>query len=239
MDDARVPFLDPIVGMAWAAAATSTIEIGSAIIILPQRNPVVLAKRLVSLDECSGGRIALGASVSWCKEEYDAIGADWTGRGKRMDEHIVVLRTLWEKDGAAFEGETIRFRNAFMYPKPLRRRHSDHPRRRKRGIGAQTGRANGRRMARPECPGRAGSGEEIMKLKKLTRDHDPSHSGSCARSSKRLDWIRSNDIETLAAPRFYLLASGAGTIDEQNLDARMAMLAERFVEPVRQWQAGI
>lgn len=92
VSDPRVAWSDPVVGMAWAAAATERIEIGSSIIILPQRNPVVLAKEVITLEEFSGGRVALGVGVGWCREEYQAVGADWAARGRRMDEHIAVLR---------------------------------------------------------------------------------------------------------------------------------------------------
>jgi alkanesulfonate monooxygenase SsuD/methylene tetrahydromethanopterin reductase-like flavin-dependent oxidoreductase (luciferase family) len=66
--------------MAWAAAATETMEVGTSILILPQRNPVILAKELSVLDEFSGERVVLGAGVGWCKEEMDAIGAEWRTR---------------------------------------------------------------------------------------------------------------------------------------------------------------
>jgi probable F420-dependent oxidoreductase len=236
MSDARVPFLDPIVGMAWAAAATSTIEIGSAIIILPQRNPVVLAKELVSLDQCSGGRIALGAGVGWCKEEYDAIGADWAGRGRRMDEHIAVLRTLWDKDEAAFQGETISFANAFMYPKPVR----------KGGIPIILGGESDASLRRIARMGDGWLGlnvpveqahDRIAMLKRLTREQDRDPEAlriMCPIfETTRLDTLER--YRDAGATEYYLLASGAETIDEQSLDARLAELAGRFVETVRRW----
>ena len=118
--DPRLPLYEPVIAMTWAAAATSTIEIGSSILILPQRNPVVLAKELSVLDEFSGGRLTLGAGVGWCKEESDAVGADWATRGKRMDEYIAAMRILWRDDAAEFDGQTVRFRDAYMYPRPVR-----------------------------------------------------------------------------------------------------------------------
>ena len=118
--DPRLPLYEPVTGMCWAAAATTRIEIGSSIIILPQRNPVVLAKELSTLDEYSGGRVTLGIGAGWCKEEMDAIGADWPGRGKRTDEYVAAMRVLWRNDAASFKGETISFENAYMYPRPKR-----------------------------------------------------------------------------------------------------------------------
>lgn len=118
--DPRLPLYEPVMAMAWAAAATETIEVGSSILILPQRNPVVLAKELSVLDEFSGGRVVLGAGVGWCKEEMDAIGADWKTRGKRTDEYIDAMRTLWRDDAAQFNGPTVQFKDAYMYPRPVR-----------------------------------------------------------------------------------------------------------------------
>ena len=118
--DPTLPLYEPVMAMAWAAAATKTIEVGSSIVILPQRNPVVLAKELSVLDEFSGGRVVLGAGVGWCKEESDAIGAEWKTRGKRMDEYVAAMRTLWREDAAEFDGPTVSFKNAYMYPRPRR-----------------------------------------------------------------------------------------------------------------------
>ena len=119
--DPRLPLADPIVAMTWAAAVTSRIEIGSSILILPQRNPVVLAKELATLDAFSGGRLVLGAGLGWSREEYEAIGADYPNRARLMDEHIAAMRALWREDASSFEGETIRFEQAYLYPKPVRK----------------------------------------------------------------------------------------------------------------------
>lgn len=115
--DPRTPVVDPLITMTWAAAATTEIEIGSGILILPQRNPVVLAKQLATLDSFSAGRIVLGAGLGWCREEYEAIGVPWTGRGHRMDEYLTALRLLLREDGASFEGDTTRFAGVYIRPR--------------------------------------------------------------------------------------------------------------------------
>jgi probable F420-dependent oxidoreductase len=120
LPDPRMPIVDPVATMAWAGASTERIEVGSGILILPQRNPVVLAKELATIDEFTGGRVVLGAGIGWCKEEYDAIGAPWEKRGKRMDENIHAMRLLWREDAAEFEGEGTRFHDAYLYPRPAR-----------------------------------------------------------------------------------------------------------------------
>lgn len=117
--DPRTPMTDPLMSMAWAAAVTTKIEVGSGIVILPQRNPVVLAKELSTLDTFCDGRVALGVGVGWCKEEYDAIGADWPNRGRITDEYVGALRTLWRDECSSFSGDSIAFKGAYLYPKPL------------------------------------------------------------------------------------------------------------------------
>lgn len=115
--DPRTPVADPLIAMTWAAAATSRIEVGSGILILPQRNPVVLAKQVATLDAFSGGRVVLGAGLGWCREEYDAIGVPWANRGKRMDEHLASLRTLLRDDDASFAGDIVRFEGVYIRPR--------------------------------------------------------------------------------------------------------------------------
>lgn len=122
--DGRSPFHanvvqpDPIVWLTWVAAATRTLRLATGILILPQRNPVVLAKTLASLDRMSGGRLALGIGVGWVEEEANAVGSVFAERGARTDEYVEVLRALWKSDVSTFEGETIRFRNVVSQPKP-------------------------------------------------------------------------------------------------------------------------
>jgi probable F420-dependent oxidoreductase len=118
--DPRNPLIDPIMGMAWAAAATASLEVGTNVLILPQRNPVVLAKELATLDSFSQGRILLGVGVGWAKEEFDASGADFSVRGKRTDEAIGALRALWNQPVSSFKGTFDCFTEAYSYPKPTR-----------------------------------------------------------------------------------------------------------------------
>jgi probable F420-dependent oxidoreductase len=120
--DPTTALIDPVVAMTWAAAATSKIEVASGIIILPQRNPVVLAKELATLDALSGGRALVGVGVGWSREEYEAIGVAWEDRGKRMDEYVSAMRALWGESPSTFTGRTVSFQNAYLYPKPLRNR---------------------------------------------------------------------------------------------------------------------
>ncbi len=109
---------DPVMWLATIAGATETIKLGTAVMILPQRNPVVLAKELSTMDMMSGGRLLFGVGVGWLEEEFDSIGVPFSERGPRTDEAIEVLRTLWSEDEASFEGTFHSFDRALMFPKP-------------------------------------------------------------------------------------------------------------------------
>lgn len=110
---------DPIVWMAYVAAATSKIKLASGIIILPQHNPVVLAKQVGTLDHLSGGRIILGIGVGWLKEEFDALGVPFAARGRRTDEYVAAMRELWSARAPTFEGEFVSFKEAYCLPQPV------------------------------------------------------------------------------------------------------------------------
>jgi probable F420-dependent oxidoreductase len=93
------PLYDPWVMLAGVATVTSTIRLGTNVYVLPLRHPLVTARSVVSLDRLSGGRVILGAGVGWLADEYTATGQDFTDRGRKMDEIIPLLRTLWTSDG--------------------------------------------------------------------------------------------------------------------------------------------
>ena len=114
------PYVDPLIWMAFAAAATTKIKLMSGVIILPQREPLALAKQVATLDFMSGGRIELGVGVGWLKEEFAAIGVPFERRGKRADEYIAAMRALWASDGASYHGEFVNFDKVNSNPKPLR-----------------------------------------------------------------------------------------------------------------------
>jgi probable F420-dependent oxidoreductase len=113
------PIPDPLIWLTWVGAATTTLRLATGILILPQRNPVILAKELATLDVLSGGRVELGVGVGWLREEFDALGVPWERRGARTDEYIEALRALWRDDQCTFEGEFCRFENAKSFPKPV------------------------------------------------------------------------------------------------------------------------
>ena len=116
-EDSPIP--DPLIWLAYVAAATERIRLATGILILPQRNPVVLAKELATLDRLSGGRLVLGVGIGWLEEEFDAIGVPFGDRAARTDEYVGALRALWTEDQATFHGDYINFDNCILRPRPV------------------------------------------------------------------------------------------------------------------------
>ncbi len=110
---------DPLIWLAYVAAATSAIKLGTGILIVPQRNPAVLAKEVATLDVLSGGRLLLGVGVGWLEEEFDALGVPFKDRGRRLDSHIATMRALWSEQQATVHDDFTSFTNGVSLPKPL------------------------------------------------------------------------------------------------------------------------
>lgn len=116
--------IDPLFICQFVAAHTSTLRLGTQILLAAERNPVVLAKEIACLDHLSGGRFSLGVGTGWSPEEYEACGVAWEERGERLDEFLQVARTLWSDDGdAEFNGRWTRFAHVQCWPKPAQRPH--------------------------------------------------------------------------------------------------------------------
>lgn len=109
---------DPLVWLSWVAAHTDQLVLGTGIVILPQRNPLVLAKEAATLDALSGGRLRLGVGVGWLEEEFDALGVPFERRGARTEEYIGAMRALWSEDKASFYGEFVNFTDCISKPAP-------------------------------------------------------------------------------------------------------------------------
>lgn len=120
-DDA-IDLPDPLIWMAYIAAVTKRIKLATGIMILPQHNPVVVAKQVATLDHMSGGRILLGIGVGWLKEEFDVLGAHFETRGKRTDEYMLAMRELWGAEKPNFDGQFVKFKDAYCRPQPVNRR---------------------------------------------------------------------------------------------------------------------
>ena len=120
---ASTPMLDPAVALAHVAAHTTTLRLATGIVILPQRNPVVLAKEMASLDVVSGGRLIFGVGVGYLKAEFDAIGAAFADRAARMDEYLDAILALWTQPSPRFDGATVRFSGIDAQPRPVQKPH--------------------------------------------------------------------------------------------------------------------
>jgi probable F420-dependent oxidoreductase len=115
-----VPIPDPLIWLAYTGAVTKHINLATGILILPQRNPVILAKELATLDRLVGGRVVLGVGVGWLQEEFDALGVPFERRGHRTDEYVDVLRRMWRESETSYDGEFTRFAPLKSFPKPAR-----------------------------------------------------------------------------------------------------------------------
>ena len=118
---ADCPVPDPLDLLAFLAGQTETVGLATGVLVLPNHHPVVLAKRVASVDALSGGRLRLSVGMGWMKEEVEACGASFDSRGRRADEQLQVMRALWEDrpNGASFHGEFFQFDHAMCYPKPV------------------------------------------------------------------------------------------------------------------------
>lgn len=125
-EDGRAPVApttmmpDPLHWLTFAAAHSETLKLGTGVLIGPQHSAAILAKRLSTLDALSAGRLEVGIGIGWQKEEYGAVGVPYSQRGKRLDEMLDAMRTLWRDDPATFHGEFTTFDKVYCDTKPAR-----------------------------------------------------------------------------------------------------------------------
>src|SRR6266446_4897959 len=114
------PIPDPFLTLACMATVTSKIRLAAGICLVPEHNPLVLAKVVATLDFLSNGRCVLGVGIGWLEEEFKAIGVPWERRAQRTREYIEAMRKLWSDDLSSYAGEFVRFEGVRSYPKPVR-----------------------------------------------------------------------------------------------------------------------
>jgi probable F420-dependent oxidoreductase len=119
MDPAE-PILDPLVSLAFLAAHTTTLQLATGIVILPQRSPLVLAKQVASLDALSEGRLILGIGAGYLEPELSAIGVPMSERGGRTDEFLAAMREIWFAERPAYAGRFVNFSGVAAHPRPRR-----------------------------------------------------------------------------------------------------------------------
>jgi probable F420-dependent oxidoreductase len=231
--DPRSAFVEPVVAMTWLAAATRTIEVGTNILVVPQRNPVLLAKALATLDEFSGGRVVLGVGAGWAKEDFDALGIDFHVRGRRTDQMMRAMRELWTGDASSFAGEFFAFKDAYCYPKPVRAG----------GIPILIGGESKPAMRRVARHGDGwlpynlpvdDAARVIGELKAMTRaeGHDPDRLRiiKIVYSNAKLDDLKR--YRDAGVTEFNVSSSGEIPTDAAGIDAKFREFGERLVEPI-------
>src|SRR5262245_59755663 len=116
--DPEDPILDRVTALAFLAARTDSVRLGTGIIVLPHRNPLILAKELATVDVLSQGRLIFGIGVGYVRREFEALGTPFAGRGTRLEEFLAAMRAIWTQDHPAYLGPTISFEGVQAYPHP-------------------------------------------------------------------------------------------------------------------------
>ena len=228
--DADTPIPDPLIWLAYVAAAAPTLKLGTCILIVPQRNPLVLAKELATLDHLTGGRVELGIGVGWLEEEFQALGIPWARRGARNDEYIEAMRALWAGPHAEYHGEFVDFPPATCNPRPVK---GDIP----VLVGGDTPAAIRRaaRLANGYFPGTTDPAGltaliEDMKRAAEAHDRDPAEIAmhaifgpQMADPVKGAEQMKTIGIDRVMVPAFFF--AGPGGLD------RLAEFGEKVVAP--------
>lgn len=114
----ETPFVDPLIALTLVAAHTQKLRLGTGVNILPQVNPLLLAKQAASLDFVSGGRFMLGVGIGWLREEFDAMGVSFERRGARFDEYVQAMRKVWSGEVVEHDGEFVKWTGFKSLPRP-------------------------------------------------------------------------------------------------------------------------
>jgi probable F420-dependent oxidoreductase len=224
-------FADPFVTLAYAAAYTSRVKLVTGICLVPEHNPVVLAKVVATLDQVSGGRFTLGVGVGWLEEEFNAVGVPWERRVQRTREYIEAMRCLWRDAYSTYKGEFVKFENVRSYPKPV---HGEVP----IWFGGESGAALkcvadysngwcGFNLSADEAAAKMKRLDELIKAAGRKRSEVYMALSPYAKPITRDDLKRYRDggVDELALVEFKPPAS------ERDLIAKMEQMAREWVEP--------
>jgi probable F420-dependent oxidoreductase len=116
-------WLDPLVALGYLAGQTRTIRLGTSVIVVPMRHPIITAKQIATADYLSGGRVIFGAGVGWMAEEFALLDASFHDRGARMDEYVQLMKVLWTEDNPQFQGTYFQVADCGFAPKPIQKPH--------------------------------------------------------------------------------------------------------------------
>lgn len=224
---------DPLVWLAYVAAATDQLLLGTGIVILPQRNPAIVAKEAATLDRLSGGRLRLGIGVGWLEEEFDALGVPFAGRGARTDAYVAAMRALWTGEQVDLDDGYHRWDKAVSLPTPTHGAvpvvvggHSDAAARRagRLGDGFFPGKGDHARLA-----------ELIDLMRRTATEHgrDPDAIEVTAGSAALGGDDPVGAVEELAALGVHRLVVPPLAFDAASAPEAYGAFAERVIAPVR------
>ena len=124
LEEYPAPYYEPFTNLAWLAAHTEKIELGTTVIVVPYRHPVHLAHMTGNVDQLSGGRLIFGVGVGWAESEFEVLGLPFRKRGAMTDDYLAAIKALWTQDVASFESPSVSFKDVTVAPKPVQ---SPHP----------------------------------------------------------------------------------------------------------------
>jgi probable F420-dependent oxidoreductase len=228
---ADTPIADPFTTLAYAAACTNKIRLGTGICLVPEHNPLVLAKTVATVDRLSGGRFIFGVGVGWLAEEFQALGISFDRRAQRTREYIEVMRKLWTEHRSSHQGEFVNFTEVMSYPKPVS----------EEGVPVWFGGESGRALRRVAEYGDGWIGfnllpdqaaEKIKRIEELLKANGRKRSDIHLAVSPYTHPIKTDDLKRYhdaGVEEIALLSSRPGT--EREMVARLEQMAREFVEP--------
>ena len=226
------PIADPFTTLAYAAACTTKIRLATGICLVPEHNPLVLAKTVATVDQLSGGRFIFifGVGVGWPAEEFEALGVPFERRGQRTREYVEVMRKLWTERSSSHRGEFVNFTNVLSYPKPV-----------SEGVPVWFGGESGPALRRVAAYGDGWLGfnllpeqaaEKIKRIEELLRANDRKRSDVHLAVSPYTNPIKTDDLKRYrdaGVEEIALLSGRPGT--DLEMVARLEQMAREFVEP--------
>ena len=229
---ANAAIADPFATLAYVAACTSNVKLATGICIVPEHNPVVLAKTIATVDRLSGGRLILGVGIGWLAEEFQAIGIPFERRAQRTREYIDVMRKLWTEERSSHRGEFVNFTNVFSYPKPANAG----------GVPVWFGGESGPALKRVAEYGDGwlgfklspeGAAAKIKRIEELLKASGRKRSDVYLAVSPYTDPIKPDDLKRYrdAGAEEVALLITERTRTEQDVVASMEKMARDFVEP--------
>ena len=226
------PIADPFSTLAFAAACTTKIRLGTGICLVPEHNPLVLAKTVATVDRLSGGRFVFGVGVGWLAEEFQALGIPFDRRAQRTREYIDVMRNLWTQHSSSHQGEFVNFTDVLIYPKPAS----------EKGVPVWFGGESGPALRRVAEYGDGWIGfnllpdqaaEKIKRIEELLSANGRKRADVRLAVSPYTNPIKADDLKRYqdgGVEEIALLGSGRAAA-EPEMVARLEQMAREFVEP--------